>query len=118
MALYHFSDDPDIAVFQPHFAKTSSVQDEPLVWAIDEWHSPMYFVPRQCPRACFWAGQKTTDQDREQWLNHLTPRFVMVVESDYLIRLYAVVLGDTTWQCARLPGRVRLIRTDKASIHW
>jgi hypothetical protein len=87
MALYHFSDEADIAVFRPHIAKTSAVQNEPLVWAIDDWHSPMYLVPRQCPRACFWAGPKTSDQDRDRWLNHLAPRFVMVVESDWLARI-------------------------------
>src|SRR5687767_4768107 len=56
MKLHHFSEEPDIAVFRPHIAKTSSIQDEALVWAIDGWHAPMYYLPRDCPRACFWAG--------------------------------------------------------------
>jgi hypothetical protein len=87
MALYHFSEDPNIAVFQPHIAKTSAIRDEAFVWAIDEWHSPMYFMPRDCPRACFWAGSKTTAEDRERWLNHLEPRFVMLIEARWLQRI-------------------------------
>jgi uncharacterized protein DUF6886 len=87
MALYHFSEDPNIAVFHPHIAKTSAVQDEAFVWAIDEWHAPMYFLPRDCPRACFWAGSKTTPEDRERWLHQLEPRFVMAIEARWLERI-------------------------------
>ena len=109
MALYHFSDDPSIALFRPHVAKTTTLPDEPLVWAIDEWHSPMYLVPRQCPRACFWAGPETTDQDRGRWLNHLAPRFVMVVESDWLARIrdatvYRYTLPDASFSRLGHPG--------------
>ena len=32
MALYHFSENPDIAVFRPHIAKTSAIQDEAPLW--------------------------------------------------------------------------------------
>lgn len=92
MALYHFSEDPTITVFEPHIAKTSAIQDEALVWAIDKWHAPMYFTPRDCPRACFWAGDKTTAEDRERWLHGLEPRFVMVVESGWLERIRATQL--------------------------
>ncbi len=87
MALYHFSENPDITLFHPHVAKTSTIQDEAFVWAIDDWHAPMYYVPRDCPRACFWAGPETTAEDRERWLNHLHPRFVMVVEASWLERI-------------------------------
>ena len=58
MALYHFSEDPNIERFEPHIAKTSAIQDEAFVWAIDDWHAPMYYAPRDCPRACFWAGDR------------------------------------------------------------
>ncbi|MHB8576903.1 MAG: DUF6886 family protein, partial [Dehalococcoidia bacterium] len=70
MALYHFSEDPSIRVFVPHRAKTSVV-DEPLVWAIDDWHAPLYYVPRDCPRACFWPGPQTSPEDCERWFAHV-----------------------------------------------
>ncbi len=61
MVLYHFSEEPDIRVFEPR-SPIERPEVEPLVWAIDEWHQAMYFVPRDCPRACFWPG--TTDDGR------------------------------------------------------
>ena len=91
MGLHHFSEDPGIAVFHPHVAKTSSVQ-EPLVWAIDDWHAPMYYVPRDCPRACFWAAERTTAGDREHWFHGLEPRFVMAVEATWVDRIRETVL--------------------------
>jgi hypothetical protein len=104
MVLYHFSEDANIAVFEPHVAKTSAIQDEAFVWAIDDWHSPMYFTPRHCPRACFWAGPKTTAEDRERWLHRLEPRFVMVVEARWLERmrdthLYRYVMPELSFSC-------------------
>jgi hypothetical protein len=92
MKLYHYSEDPAIAVFRPHIAKTSCIRQEAYVWAIDEWHSPMYYVPRDCPRACFWAGQRTTAADRDRWLHGLEPRFVMAVEAGWLERIRSAVL--------------------------
>lgn len=92
MRLFHFSENPNIPVFRPHIAKTSLIQDAAYVWSIDEWHSPMYFVPRDCPRACFWAGERTTERDRERWLNGLEPRFVMAVEAAWMVRIRSTVL--------------------------
>ena len=55
--LFHFSEDPNISLFRPHLAPTST-EEEPLVWAIDEEHAPSYWFPRKCPRACCWAVEK------------------------------------------------------------
>jgi len=90
--LFHFSEDPSIELFRPHIAPTSAIQDEAWVWANDEWHAPMYFTPRDCPRACFWAGPATTAADRETWLHGLEPRFVMCIESGWLERLRTAML--------------------------
>jgi hypothetical protein len=57
--LFHFSEDPTITLFRPHVAPTSS-DEEPLVWAIDAEHSPSYWFPRDCPRACCWTGDTST----------------------------------------------------------
>jgi hypothetical protein len=92
MKLHHYSEDPGIARFQPHIARTSNIQDEALVWAIDEWHGPTYYFPRDCPRACFWADEKTTAVDRERWLHGLEPRFVVAVEARWLDRIRNTVL--------------------------
>ena len=52
-ALYHFSEDPSIERFVPHVPVTN-LQHAPAVWAIDAEHSPLYWFPRDCPRAAVW----------------------------------------------------------------
>jgi hypothetical protein len=84
--LYHFSEDPTISTFIPHRARTSN-RDEEYVWAIDEWHAPMYFFPRDCPRACFWPEPSTTPADRERWFGHVQARMVIAVETRWLDRI-------------------------------
>ncbi len=61
-ALWHVSEDDAIRRFEPHVAATSD-RAEPLVWALDTRHLPLYWFPRDCPRACFWACGKTTPDD-------------------------------------------------------
>lgn len=65
---------------------------ETFVWAIDEEHAPMYYVPRDCPRACFWPGPNTTDEDRERWFGGIGARMVMAVESEWLERIRSTTL--------------------------
>jgi len=90
--LYHFSEQPGIEVFRPRIALTSNVQDSAYVWAIDEWHAAMYLLPRDCPRACFWAGPDTTPDDAERWLGGVQARMVIVVESGWLDRILTTTL--------------------------
>jgi hypothetical protein len=82
-ALWHFSEDPSLDRFVPRDGK---------VWAIDDDHSWLYWFPRDCPRACFWAVGTTTEDDVEQWLDGDRGRRVAVVESDWLERIRAVQL--------------------------
>ena len=91
MKLYHFSEDGGIASFQPHVPAHRDGIDA-YVWAIDEEHAPMYFVPRDCPRACFWPGDATTDEDRERWFGGIEARMVIAVESGWLERIKATTL--------------------------
>lgn len=111
MHLYHFSEEPDIAVFPPHTPEHRP-GIEPLVWAIDEWHAPMYYVPRDCPRACFWPGLQTTAEDRERWFGHVSAKMVMAVESRWLGRIRDARLYRYT-----LPAE-RFILHDETAGHW
>jgi len=52
--LLHFSENPDIRVFEPH-VPASSPHNPPMVWAVDEEHAPGFWFPRDCPRACCWS---------------------------------------------------------------
>jgi hypothetical protein len=90
-ALYHFSEDPSIRTFVPQRAKTS-IRDEAYVWAIDGWHAPMYYFPRDCPRACFWPQDSTTPADRERWFTYVQARMVITIEAGWLERVRATPL--------------------------
>src|SRR5580765_5788177 len=58
--LWHFSEDPGLSRFEPRDGK---------IWAIDEAHRWLYWFPRDCPRATYWAVETTTEEDVEQWLD-------------------------------------------------
>ena len=51
--LFHFSEDPGIERFTPHVPATN-LKHPPAVWAVDAEHSPLYWFPRDCPRAAVW----------------------------------------------------------------
>jgi hypothetical protein len=82
-ALWHVSEDPGVAVFEPHHRAGHSL-DEPLVWAVDTRHLPLYWFPRECPRATYWASRATTDADVDAFLAGDRIRRVHVVEPDKL----------------------------------
>lgn len=92
MVLYHFSEEPDIEQFVPRVVPTHFIPDRALVWAIDDWHAPMYWLPRDCPRACFWPGEQTSDADRERWFGGIDARMVMAVESGWLERIRSTTI--------------------------
>jgi hypothetical protein len=83
MTLWHFSEDASLDRFVPRDGR---------VWAIDDRHSWLYWFPRDCPRACFWAVESTTDEDVERWLDGDRARRVAVIESAWLERVRAATL--------------------------
>jgi len=70
-ALWHVSEDDSIRRFEPRNGK---------VWAIGTRLLPLYWFPRDCPRATFWAESTTTDDDVERLLRGDRERRVHVVE--------------------------------------
>lgn len=71
MRLFHISDQPDIAHFQPRPIRVPVDRppgqdwlNGPLVWAIDELHQILYLFPRECPRIVIWATPFSTHADR------------------------------------------------------
>jgi len=80
------SEDPSITRFAPHRAKTAATE-EPLVWAIDTRHLPLYWFPRECPRCTFWAGPRTTEHDVARFLGGRPERRIHVIEDVWLDRV-------------------------------
>ena len=90
-ALWHASEDPGLARFAPHRAKTA-LTDEPLIWAIDTRHLPLYWFPRDCPRCTFWAGDRTADADVDRFFDGARGARIHVIEERWLERVRAAQL--------------------------
>ena len=84
--LLHFSEDPSIEVFHPHHSELHAA-GEALVWAVESRYQWLYWFPRDCPRATFWAHDPTTDDDLERFLDGDRERRVHAIESDWLERM-------------------------------
>ncbi len=91
MTLYHFSEDPTIEAFVPR-APVQRPGVEPLVWAIDDWHAPMYYFPRECPRILIWPLPDTTGEDMERWFGPSRARTIAFMEYGWLQRMEATAL--------------------------
>lgn len=94
MRLFHFSEDPGIALFEPRPVSVPSPRapgrewlNGPLVWAIDDWHQPLYFFPRDCPRILIWPTASTTEEDRARWLGERDCRMLACIETAWAPRL-------------------------------
>jgi hypothetical protein len=93
-ALWHISEEAGIERFEPRDGR---------VWAIDTRHVPLYWFPRDCPRATFWAVDETTDDDVDRFLGADRMRRVHVVEPVWLERmrnaqLHAYRLPEATFE--------------------
>jgi uncharacterized protein DUF6886 len=101
VALYHFSENPGIEIFVPR-PPLAHPQMEPLVWAIDDWHSPIYFLPSDCPRATFWPVHYTTPEDRRLYWPDESIRMVVAIESAWFERfmntsLYRYLMPESSF---------------------
>ncbi|WP_324028534.1 hypothetical protein GC087_13940 [Pantoea sp. JZ2] len=94
MRLFHFSDNPDIAVFRPRPLKVRV--DRPagqewlngsLIWATAEAYELLYLFPRECPRIVYWPVAETTREDRELWMgNMISSSAIACIEQTWLSR--------------------------------
>jgi hypothetical protein len=101
LRLFHFSDAPDIDVFVPRAVRTPAKRapglewlNGPLVWAIDDWHQPMYLFPRDCPRILLWRTPSTRTEDAEHYFGACGARIVAYVEK----RWYAAIAATTLYR--------------------
>ena len=99
-ALWHVSEDATLGRFEPHVAVTAA-ETEPLVWAVDTRHLPLYWFPRICPRGTFWAHSGSEPDDVRRLLGEASR--VHVVEEGWLprlrdARLHAYRLPDEPFQ--------------------
>ena len=106
--LWHFSEDPAIEVFVPHHHELHAL-DEPLVWAIDSERAWLYWFPRDCPRVCWWEGERRIAAIESAWLERMHSTRVYAyrfppatfeawdkffISRDTVVPLEVVALGD------------------------
>lgn len=93
---------------------------------IDEWHSPLYFFPRDCPRIALWPVETTSPPDRAHFKQLTKGRMKLFIERPYERewregRLWVYEFGDLqrfedtgdigVWVSreSQVPDRVRLL---------
>jgi hypothetical protein len=86
-ALWHVSEDASIRKFRPHRAPTA-LEDGNYVWAVDTRHLPLFWFPRDCPRATYWPASTTAPDDFERFFSGETTR-VHAIEQSWLERMRA-----------------------------
>jgi hypothetical protein len=87
-ALWHYSEDPSLGQFRPRVPVTNPAV-QPLVWAVDTRHAPMFWFPRDCPRGCIWPVSTTTAADRERFFGQSAAGRIHVIETGWLARMQA-----------------------------
>jgi hypothetical protein len=123
--LYHVSDQPGIARFEPRQAADGTLK----VWAVEERTLANYLLPRECPRVCFRksAGRATDlallgDAEamvaiEETWMERVQDtvlyRYEMPAETfvleDHVAGYWtsrSAVLPSTTIELRELPDRI------------
>jgi len=99
-AFWHVSEDPSLQLFAPRHRRQQAPSDEPLVWAVDTRHLPLYWFPRDCPRCTFWSSARTTDTDVARFLDGDRTARIHVIEDGWVDRV-----ARTQLHLYRLPDR-------------
>ncbi|MBT2186374.1 DUF6886 family protein [Sphingobium nicotianae] len=93
-ALFHFSEDGKIARFTPRGVAVPTKRapgmawlNGPLVWAIDDWHQPLYLFPRECPRILAWPTDATDGDARARFWPDADRRMIAWVEAGWMARI-------------------------------
>jgi hypothetical protein len=102
-SLYHISDTPGIARFDPRHAPSPRPGLEgAMVWAIDRDHLHNYLLPRDCPRVTFYALPESAPGDVDRLMAGSSAKYVVAIEARWLPevrrqRLYRYELAPDTF---------------------
>lgn len=91
--IFHYSEQPNLAEFVPR-KHAQRPDEEARVWAIDAVHAPLYFFPRNCPRAAFWTLPTTTPADARELMACTDAKIVCAMEWAWLERLQSTLLYE------------------------
>lgn len=98
--LFHVSEEPGIAVFEPRPSPSFFVEiTGDVVFAIEDRLLHNYLLPRDCPRVTYYQTAGTTTADKEKFFGESKADFVVIVESGWYERI-----KNTMLYCYELPG--------------
>jgi len=101
--LFHISEEPNIARFDPRPPPSpGSGQTGLMVWAVGERLLHNYLLPRDCPRVTFYAAPASAPDDVARLLGASAASYVVAIESRWLPavragRLYQYALPPATF---------------------
>jgi hypothetical protein len=102
--LYHLSEEPDIARFEPRPNPPHNPHNlpYPVVWAIGRPLLHNYLFPRHCPRVTYYAKPDSDPADIERFFGLTAARYIVAIESGWLDkvrngRLYCYELPAETF---------------------
>ncbi|MGG1516897.1 DUF6886 family protein [Paenibacillus oryzisoli] len=107
MKLYHFSEEPDIAIFHPR-VKANRQDMPPVVWAIDETHAFTFYFPRNCPRIVYHRTLDMTEAQVQTFFGGTSSNTVITVET----RWYEAIQRMTMYRYELPPASFRLFDRD------
>ncbi len=85
MKLFHVSEEPGIEVFEPRPSPRpyGSITGN-IVFAINDIMLHNYLLPRDCPRVCFFAGDRTVQTDIDRFIGNTENRYIINIEENWL----------------------------------
>ncbi len=88
MGLFHVSEESNNREFIPRIPDRDDLDKSVgLVWAIDEKRLPNFLTPRNCPRVAYYAGENTTESDRNKFFSSSTVSHAVVIESKWFEKM-------------------------------
>jgi hypothetical protein len=79
--LFHISEEPGIKIFIPRKSPQFYKQIKGnVVFAVSDKMLHNYLLPRDCPRVCFYAGEKTSETDRDKFIGKSLNKYIISVE--------------------------------------
>ncbi len=110
--LFHFSEDPGIARFEPRPPGAGRLAGPPVVWAIEGQRAAHDDTPRDCPRVCFWARPGSDPAEVDRLLGVTDAMDVVAIKGGWPNRVRACRLF-----AYRLPGATFVVHDPESGYH-
>lgn len=92
MRLFHVNEESDIEQYVPRIPYRKDVdQSKGIVWSLTEEQLPNWGTPRDCPRVCYRADEKSSQDDIDNFFSS-SFRHCVAIENNWHQRMLDTVL--------------------------